>query len=138
MKAYTLYNQWHEIKTGQCMVNYSFALPHKSEVHKTRIFDDNYALHAYLSADKMQWFKLCIETFLNENKKENEAYKLCTKFYNALEAPTTELAQACNSFLRGIDHFTNILPAIEDQPAHTIQTKNLNELIIFCQQETAN
>lgn len=139
MKAYTVWYIWKDTLSNKVLAEFSFALVNRHELQKQRLFDSVEQCQNYLLGDKLTWFRTCIEDFLTMNKdqKENQHYKMCEEYYNVISDKSISLKKLCNSFLRGLEHFTGILPAV-GTVNHEKQQENLRELIKFCNQETAN
>lgn len=141
MKAYTLHYFWHDLISGQYMIEFSFGLPQAQTQEKIRFVKSESEGKEYLEGDKSHWFKVCVEFVVNQATKitENQmdqarerSMQLCNGFYNSVAERSVPLKELCSRFMHGQKHFLRI---IQHSGEESSLLHCVNEITKFCQQE---
>lgn len=135
--AYRVTNLYVDMFDGSVLASITFK--HKAEEKAyIRPMPSLRFAFAYIDGEARDWFMGALEDYvnhksfiINENNKEQfKELQLCRDAYVRFEK--LALKKVCEQFLKGYNHFANILPN-PNNDSHQSSAENLQQLKGFCE-----
>ncbi len=130
---------WQNIKATKFKAEYTFALPNCNPVYKEFTANNLKDVGERVLAEKIEWFKFCLDHFIKTNQKnctKTDVLEKIKQYHDLVYQNNKPIYTVCNAFIRGFHLFCELLPPIgSDQ--HKTEQDNLNELKYFCESQIA-